>query len=176
MTINFISSKNDSVETRPMCTKSNNVEIMIDSETDEVIEDLFDSFLQRYQEELEESMKRSEFIFDSVDASYCDFNKISLNTGGSYIDSPKWLKNKKTTKNPQNKGDRCFQYAFTNALNCQNIKNNQERISKKLKLFIDQYNRREISFPSHKEDWKKFELNNKSITLIFYMFLTILKK
>ena len=44
MAINFISSK-DSDETRTMHTKSNNVEIMIGSETDEIIEDLFESFL-----------------------------------------------------------------------------------------------------------------------------------
>ena len=36
-----------------MHTKSNNVEIMIGSETDEIIEDLFESFLQKYQEGLE---------------------------------------------------------------------------------------------------------------------------
>ena len=58
MTINFISS-NDSDETRTMHTKSNNVEIMIGSETYEIIEDLFESFLQKYQEGLEESMRRS---------------------------------------------------------------------------------------------------------------------
>ena len=40
MGINFISSK-DSDETRTMHTKINNVEIMIGSETDEIIEDLF---------------------------------------------------------------------------------------------------------------------------------------
>ena len=39
MAINFVSSK-DSDETRTIHTKSNNVEIMIDSETDEIIEDL----------------------------------------------------------------------------------------------------------------------------------------
>ena len=49
MAINFISSK-DSDETRAMNTKSNNVEITIGSETDKIIEDLFESFLQKYQE------------------------------------------------------------------------------------------------------------------------------
>ena len=54
MAINFVSSK-DSGETREVkCRKSNNVEIMIGSETDEIIEDLFESFLQKYQEGLEE--------------------------------------------------------------------------------------------------------------------------
>ena len=63
-------------------------------------------------------MDGSEFIFDSVDALYYDLNKVSLIRGGSYVDSPKWLKNKKATINPQNeKDDKCFQYALTVALN-----------------------------------------------------------
>ena len=56
--------------------------------TNENIEELFKSFLQKYQEGLEESMKGHEFIFDSVDVLCYDLNKISLNRGGSYIDSP----------------------------------------------------------------------------------------
>ena len=95
--INFFSSK-DSEETRTMHTKSDNIEIMMGSETDETIEELFESLLQRYQEGLEESMKGSEFVFDSVDLLCYELHKISLNRGGSYIDSPKELKNKKSTK------------------------------------------------------------------------------
>ena len=59
----FISSK-DSNETQTMHSKSDNIEIMTGSETDGIIEELFESLLQRYQEGLEESMKGSEFIFD----------------------------------------------------------------------------------------------------------------
>ena len=92
--INFISSE-DSDETRTMHTKSNNVEIMMGSEADEIIEDLFESFLQKYQEGLEESMRESEFAYDTVDALYYNLNKVSLSRGGSYIDSPKWIKIKK---------------------------------------------------------------------------------
>ena len=40
MTINFISSK-DSDETNVMCSKRDNIEIMIGSETDEIIEEFF---------------------------------------------------------------------------------------------------------------------------------------
>ena len=53
MSINFILSK-DSDETHNMHTKSNNREIMVGSETYEIIEELFKSPLQRYQEGLEE--------------------------------------------------------------------------------------------------------------------------
>ena len=99
-----------------MHAKSNNIEIMIGSETDEAIKELFESFLKRYQKGLEESMKGSEFFFDGVNALYYDFNKISLNRGKSYIDSPEWLKNKKATINPKNNDDKCFQYGLTVAL------------------------------------------------------------
>ena len=105
--INFISSK-DSDETRTMHSKSGNVEIMIGSETNEIIEELFKSFSQRYQEGLEESIRGSEFVFDSVDALYYDLNNVSLSIGGSYVDSPKWLK-KKATINPKNNDNKCFQ-------------------------------------------------------------------
>ena len=80
-----------------MHTKSNNVEIMIGSETDEIIEDLFEFFLQKYQEGLEESM--TVFVYDSVDVLYYNLNNVSLSRGESYIVSPKWLKNKKATIN-----------------------------------------------------------------------------
>ena len=161
MAINFISSK-DSDETRTMHTKSNNLEIMIGSETDEIIEDLFESFLQKYQEGLK--VTRSEFAYDSVDALYFNLNKVNLIRGGSYIDSSKWLKNKKTTINPRNKDDKRFQYASTVSLNYEQIKDHPERISK-IKPFFDKCNWKEIDFPSHSKDCKKFESNNKSIAL-----------
>ena len=92
--VNFISSKH-SDETHTMHTKSNNIEIMMGNETDEVIKELFKSHLQKYQEGLEESMKGNEFVFDSIDLLHYKLYKISLNRGGSYIDSPEWLKKKK---------------------------------------------------------------------------------
>ena len=123
MSINFISSK-DSDETRNMHTKSNNIEIMMGSETDDIIDELFESLLQKYQEGLEESMRRgSNFVFDSVDLLYYHLQKTSLKRiGSSYIDSPEWLKNKKATINPKNNDDNCFQYALTVVLNYQNMK------------------------------------------------------
>ena len=109
-------------------------------------------------------MGGSEFVYDSVDALYYNLNKVSLSRGRSYIDSPKWLKNKKATINPKNNDDKCFQYALTVALNYEQINKNPQRISN-IKPFIDQYNWKEIDFPSHSKDWKKFESNIKSIAL-----------
>ena len=68
-------------------------------------------------------MKQSGFNFDSVDLLCYHLQKTSLSRkGGSYIDSPEWLKNKKATINPKNDDDNCFQYALNIALNYQNIK------------------------------------------------------
>ena len=72
-----------------------------------------------------------------------DLNKTSLIRGGSYIDSPKWLKDKKATINPKNNDQKCFQYALTVALNYEQIQNDPQRISK-IMPFIDQYNWKEI--------------------------------
>ena len=134
------------------------------SETDEIIEEIFNSLLQRYQEGLEESMKASEFVFDSVNSYYYKLHKISLNKGGSYIDSPKWLQNKKATINPKNNDDQCFQYAITVALNHEKNRKDPQKVTK-IKPFIDQYNWKETDLPSNTKDWKKFELNNKSVAL-----------
>ena len=99
---------------------------------------------------------------------YYDFNKISLNRGGSYIDSPKWLKDKNSKINPKNNDDKCFQYAVTLALNLDNIDNHPERISK-IKPFIDEYNWKDIDFSSTRKDWRKLELNNEIALNILYV-------
>ena len=144
-----------------MHTRSDNEEFMNGSDTDEIIKGPFESFLQKYEENLQEKMKGSDFEFDGVNFLYYDFNKISINRSGSYIDSPKWLKNKKSIINPKNNDYQYFQYAVvTLALNLDRIISHPERISK-IKHFIEQYNWKDIDFPSTSKDWKKLELNNE---------------
>ena len=62
--------------------------------------------------------------------------------------------------NPKNrKGDKCFQYPLTLALNYNKIKKKElEKIFKKIK-------RKDIDFLSHQRVWKNFEKKNESITL-----------
>ena len=151
-----------------MHTRSNNEEFMNGSDTDEIIKELFKPILQRYQENLQEKMRGSYIAFDGVNFLYYDFNKISISRGGSYIDSPKWLKNKKSTINPKNNDYKCFQYAVTLALNLDKINKNSQRISK-IKPFIEEYNWKDIDFPSTSKDWKKFELNNEVVLNILYV-------
>ena len=156
MRIIFVSSL-EANEVYIMHAKSDNIEIMSGTETNEAINELFNSFLWRHQEGLEAKMKRSGFIFERVDLLEYRLHKISLNRGNSYIISPQWLKNKGATINPENTMDNeCFKYAIIAALHHQEIGRNPQRISK-LKPFIDNYNWKDIEFPSHFKDWRKFE-------------------
>ena len=147
--------------------------------------------MPRYQEKLEEKMENSYFVIESVDLLFYSLHKTRLRKGGSYIESPEWLRSKRATVNPKNKkDDKCFQYALTVALNHQNIGRDPQRISK-IKPFISQYNWKDTDFQSHQKDrknaeqedleklfkkntkiidWKKFEQNNKTIALnIFFV-------
>ena len=166
--IDFISLRPGSNETRVMHTRSVNEEFMNGSDTDEIIKELFRSLLQRYQENLQEKMKGSDFAFDGVHYLYYDLDKISISKGRSYIDSPKWLKDKKSTINSKNNDYKCFQYAVTLALNYDKIDRKPQRISK-IKPFIEEYNWKDINFPSTSKDWKKLELNNEVALNILYV-------
>ena len=125
-----------------MYTRSDNVEIMFGDDNDDIIEQLFESLLQKYKENLQSKMKGSDFEFDVVNFLYYEFSKTSINRGGSYIDSPKWLKDKKSIINPKNSDNICFQYAVTLALNLDKIEKNAQRVSK-IKPFIE-----DVGFPS----------------------------
>ena len=112
---------------------------MMDTDTNEIIKNLFNSILQRYQKGLYESMRGSDFVFDYVESLNYIFHKIDLERSGSHIETPKWIKSKKATINCHNKkGNKCFQYAVANALNYDKIGENHYRVSK-VKPFVDQY-------------------------------------
>ena len=133
-------------------------------DTHEIIKNLFDSILQRYQKGLQESMRGSDFVFDYLESLNYIFHKIDIKRSGSYTEVPKWINNKKASINPQNKDDKCFQYAVKIALNYDMIENHPERLNN-VKPFINQYDWTDINFPSHVGDWKKLKLNIKSIAL-----------
>ena len=105
-----------------MHLKSDKIEIMSSDEANKFIKIFFDSLKNRCQNNLE-SMRGRESVFDYVQLLYYKCHKINFNCGGSYIDSPDWMKNKKAPINPINKKDsKCFQYAVTVALNYEEIR------------------------------------------------------
>ena len=103
MSVSFISSE-DAGETRIIYVWSNNESIMRGRDTDDIIRELFRSFLRNYQEEFK-IIKRSDFVFESVEWMDYKLHRVRLKRGGSYIKSPEWLANKKATINPKNKND-----------------------------------------------------------------------
>ena len=150
--ISFVSQTPDSDETCVMYTRSFCEEIMSGSETEEIMEKLIMILLKKYQDNLQNKMKGSDFIFNGVNYLFYDLNRITINKGGSNIKSPKWLKDKKCTINQKNNDTKCFQYATTLALNFNNIDKHHQRISK-IKPFIDNYNWNNINFPTAKKNW-----------------------
>ena len=95
MLVNFISfiSNKDIGETRIIYVWSDNVKIMWGIDTDDIIREFFEYFLNNYQKE-KKIIEGSDFIFESVELMDYKFHKVSLRRGGSYIKFPEWLANK----------------------------------------------------------------------------------
>ena len=168
MQISFISPTNE--ETDIMHSKSDNIEIMREIDTNNVVNRLIESFKQRYQEGLETKMRGSSYVFNRIRLLEYHFHRISLGRSSSYIPTLDWIANKKCTINPKNiKDNRCYLYAIVTALNFHKIPNHPERISN-LIPFIPNYNWSEINFPAGHKEYSDFEKNNATITLnIFYI-------
>ena len=92
--INFISSK-DTEEERVMHSTSVNIKFTPYNNENEVVNELFDLLRLKYQDNLNTSMRGSDFIFDSVQLMYYKCHKVNYKRVGSYIDSPNRIKNKK---------------------------------------------------------------------------------
>ena len=68
------------------------VEIMMGSDTNDIGKELLESIIQKNQELMEYLTKNSGLILEGVELMNYDINKISVNRGDSYIESPVRLK------------------------------------------------------------------------------------
>ena len=133
---NFISDKNFE-DTRTIYSASKPVEIFMGSDTENIIDTLFNTILNRIQEAMETSNERgSGFTHESVGLLYYHFQKIDIRRGGSYILSLDWIA----------------------GLNYNKI--NEKELKKLLK-----FRRVDTDFSSYQRDWEEFEQNNTSIAL-----------
>ena len=157
---NRCSSTKTFKKTRTIYSASEPVEIFMGSDTEDVIDTLFNTILQRFQQAQETSNdKGSEFIPESVELLHYYFQKINIRRAESYIMSLDWLVNKGATINPKNEKDnKCFQWSTISALNYNKIK--EKDLKKILKL-----QRIDTDFSLYCEDWEKFEQNNTSVAL-----------
>ena len=111
-------------KTRTIYTKSEPLEIFMGSDTEDVIDNFFNTLLQRFKRAQETSNERgSEFIPDSAELLYYHFHRIDIRRAESYIMSPDWIASKKATINPKNEKDnKCFQWSIISGLNYNKIK------------------------------------------------------
>ena len=100
--VNFISSK-DIDEEDVIHAKTDNKEIKMNGKADKVIQKLFKTLLNRYQNYLETSTRGSDFIFDCIHLYLYKCHKIYPNRGEPYIHFPNWIKNKYKSYNKENK-------------------------------------------------------------------------
>ena len=147
-------------------SKSDNFICLPSSNTIDIINQLLASLYQKYQEDLGLSHASNSFTYESVEECNIDFNKIDLRRGATYIESSKWVKNRKTTTNPKNTNDvYCFMYAATIALYHDQLGSNPERISQKSRIYAQVFNWHDIDFTSSYDDYAIFEQLNEDIAL-----------
>ena len=158
MHVNFISSR-DTGETRTIYTWSNNVGNMRGRDTKDIIKELFESFLNDYQEKLK-TIKGSDFVSESVYLMDSKLHRVPIKRGGLNIKSPKWLENNKVIINPKNENDdECFRWSTIYTLNYNEImKKEFENIFRNIK-------HQDKDFSSQKRNWENFEQNIESIAL-----------
>ena len=96
MRVNFVSS-NDTGEIRTIFVSSDNEEIRLGNEMDDIVKRLINSFLNNYQKEEIILRNGSNFVFESVDLLSYHIHKTSLKR------DPEWLVNKRATINKKTK-------------------------------------------------------------------------
>ena len=153
--LNFVSSSSTG-EIPTIFVWSDNEEITLGNETDDIIKSLINSFLNNYQKEEIIIRNGSNFAFESVDLLSYHIHKTSLKRGNSYFESPEWTLNKRATINPKNNDNKCFESSIVIALHHQKIGSHPERMLN-IDVFSYMYNWKGIEFPAGIKDWKRFE-------------------
>ena len=142
--------------------KSKNIECHLSDNSEDILNQLIDSFLEYFHDKLMICRTDSSYAFESVEELSIRFHKIDLRRGSSYVPIPDWLEAKKATINPKNKNDNfCFAYAAAIAIYHKNL----NRISNKLIEYVEKLDWNGIDFPASTPDYKRFEKNNEDIAL-----------
>ena len=141
------------------------------SDTENVINTLFNTLLQKFKRIQETSNEKgSKFIPDSIELLEYELRKIDIIRAESYIVSPDWIASKKATINPKNEKDnKCFQWSIIAGLNYNIIK------EKELKKLLN-FKRVGIDFSSHQRYLENFEQENNSIAINFFLYHITVKK
>ena len=126
--------------------------------------EVFDNFIKTIEERIQNFNKRgSNWRFQkviSLDIQMVEFRPLN---GSSYIPLPKFIANKNAVVNMKNEDIYCFKWSITRALNP--VGNHPERIDKKLRVQSEKINCKGIKFRVELSDLKKFENQNKEISI-----------
>ena len=123
-TQNNVISVKDFEDTHTIYSASKPVEIFMGSDTENAIDTLFNTILNRIQQTIETSNERgSGFTHESVALLYYCFPRIDFRRAESYIMSPDWIVSQKATINPKNENDNeCFKWSIIAELNYNKIR------------------------------------------------------
>ena len=121
-------------DTRDVSSASKPAEMFIGRDTNDTINSLFDTLLQRFQKAIESSTDIGRgYPHESVALLCYYFQKIDIRRAKSYVKSPDWIAKKGATINPKNEKDnKCFQYSITSALNYNKIKKKYLKKNRKI--------------------------------------------
>ena len=121
-----------------MHSMSDNIKFTPYNDGNEVVNELFQSLCSKYQDNLETSMRGSDFVFDSVQFMYYKCHQVKFKRGGSNIDSRDWIKNKNEEINYPSKIDDWKKFERNNPITALNILCIKEK--KILPAYISKHN------------------------------------
>ena len=131
--------------------------------TDE--DELYDNMLYRIEEEIQncENAEGTGWRLHSVICLELHTVEYQPLRGSSYIELPRFIRDKKAVINMKNEDNKCFLWCILRALNP--VDKNTERIDKNLKSKIDTLNMEGIEYPVSLRDINKFESLNSNISI-----------
>lgn len=154
----------DIVEYRNLYIQTKSFKIGVDSDIIELFNEHVSSEILNKIEEFE--INGSGWTLDKIKEIVVNINKFEAFIGSSYIDLPKYIKNKNAVINVKNFDNECFKWSILSAL--YPVENNAQRVSKYLQ-FEKELNFSGIIFPVTVSQISKFEENNKTISVNVYI-------
>ena len=142
-----------------------------DSSTKEIIDSVLEPLESARDEMMEKRQEGSNFSSKCINKIYLKLHKLEDPGARSYIITPKFLYNKKCTITSKNIYDNMyFLWCVTTAIYRHLLGKTPGYIGKRIKELSKSINTNGISFPPQRDDYDRFEKNNKHIALAVYEF------
>ena len=153
----------ENVMTSPVYRKDKIEELLKQVKID-VIEERFDKFIDNFWEYIGQlTLEGSGWSFmyiKGIELKIYDYDVIA---GGTYIELPKKIKNKRACINVHNKDNMCFKWAILSALHHKDIYGDYDRVTN-YRQYANELNEEGLQYPvkfEKKSIMLQFEDNNK---------------